>query len=270
MAKQQETQKRRVAAQQQDNRQKATQAKALRRKQLITGGVVAFMAVALIAPLTAGLIGNSNDTSLVPSTIPPTSSVPVSIPWVQGDAVGAEITGPTPCPATDGTAERTTQFAEAPPGCIDPSATYELTFDTDAGEFTLPIDPNLNETAANLAAVFGWYSTYEQTPVQALEGLMWVGSPGDAGFTLPSSEPAGEFGERYPVGSVLAIPSIEGGLSGALMVVMEEIGGATLELDPRYTVVGMIDDLSEMQAVYEAPQASEILVVNTVSVATAS
>jgi hypothetical protein len=256
--------------QQQVERQKATQAKALRRKQLITGGVVAFMAVALLAPLTAGLIGSSNNSSAIPSTIPPTSSVPVSIPWVQGDAVGAELTGATPCPATDGTAERTTQFAEAPPVCIDSAATYELTFDTAAGAFTLPIDPKLNESVANLAAVFGWYGTYEQTPVQALEGLIWVGSPGDAGFTIPLSEPVGEFGERYLVGSVLAIPSIEGGLAGALMVVMEEIGSATLELDPRYTLVGMVDDLSEVQAVYEAPQANEILVVDTVSVATAS
>src|SRR5688572_5413942 len=34
---------------------------------------------------------------------------------------GASVTGDTPCPAADGSAERTTSFEKAPPMCIDPA-----------------------------------------------------------------------------------------------------------------------------------------------------
>lgn len=263
MANKQQTKKRRVAAAQQAERQQTAAAKAARRRQLIVGGVVGFLALALIAPLTAGLIAD-NDSERPTAT---TTTAPVELPWAAGEQAGATITGPTPCPPTDGSAVRTTEFAEAPPLCIEPGAAYELTVDTEAGSFTLPLDSTVNEEVANLAAVLAWYRAYEQTPVIAASaGLLWIGSPGDAGFTVDAAPPAGSGDDLYPVGSVVAIPAISSGVNGALMVVLDEAGAALLRGDPRYVPVGMIDDLDAHQAVYDAPEAATTLVVETVTV----
>ena len=263
MANKQQTNKRRVAAAQQAERQQSAAAKAERRKRLLVGSVVGFLALALIAPLTAGLLAN-DDPEPPPVT---TTTASLELPWAAGEQAGATLTGPTPCPATDGSETRTTEFAEAPPLCIEPGAVYDFMVETAVGSFTLPLDSNVSEEATNLAAVLGWYGAYEQTPViSATGGLLWVGSPGDAGFTVDAPLPTGPVDERYPVGTVVAIPAITTGLNGALMVVLDEPGSLLLQADPRYVPVGMIDDLTAHQAVYDAPESDTTLVVDSVIV----
>ena len=44
------------------------------------------------------------------------------------------------CPAEDGSSERTLSFTEAPPVCIDESATYTATLDTTFGEIVVDLD----------------------------------------------------------------------------------------------------------------------------------
>jgi hypothetical protein len=259
----QQTKKRRVAAAQQMARQQAAATKAERRKRLLVGGVVGFLALALIAPLTAGLIAN-DDPEPLPVT---TTTAPLELPWAAGEQAGASITGPTPCPATDGSEVRTTEFGEAPPLCIEAGATYGLTFETSVGSFTLPVDSTRSEEAANLAAVLAWYRAYEQTPViSATGGLLWVGSPGEAGFTVDAPLPDQPVTERYPVGTVVAIPAISSGVNGALMVVLDDAGSQLLQADPRYVPVGTVDDLAEHQAVYDSPESDSTLVVDSVRV----
>ncbi|MEZ5246678.1 MAG: hypothetical protein R2707_16385 [Acidimicrobiales bacterium] len=263
MAKKQQTKKRRVAAAHQMERQQRAAAKAERRKRLIVGGVVGFLALALIAPLTAGLLAN-NDPEPAPVT---TSTAPIELPWAAGDQAGATLTGPTPCPAIDGSEIRTTEFAEAPPLCIEPGAVYDLTVDTEVGSFTLPLDSTVSEEVANLAAVLGWYRTYEQSPVISLAGgLLWIGSPGNAGFTIDPPPSATPVAERYPAGTVAAIPSTTTGVNGALIVVLDETGSLLLQADPRYVPVGMIDDLTAHQAVYDTTESDTTLVVDSVRV----
>lgn len=262
MAKKQQTQKRRVAAANQMARQQAAAAKAARRKQLIVGGVVGFLALALIAPLTAGLIGSDD-----PEPPPVTTTTLVDLPWVSAENAGATITGPTPCPATDGSAERTTEFEQAPPICIEAGALYDMTVETSAGSFSVPIDTNLDATAANLTAVLGWYHAYEQTPVAAAGGLMLIGGAGDPGFTIPLDPPTDSADELYPVGSVVALPSIDNsGITGTLVVVLNEGGATVIRTDPRYIPVGMIDDLSDHQLVNDAAEVEGFLLIDSVSV----
>ena len=263
MANNQQTKKRRVAAAQQMERQQRAVAKAERRRRLIVGGIVGFLALALIAPLTAGLLVDDDPEPPPVST----TTVPLELPWASGEQAGASLTGPTPCPATDGSATRTTEFAEAPPLCIEPGTVYDLTFDTAVGSFTLPVDSGVDEDVANLAAVLGWYRTYEQSPVISLTGgLLWIGSPGNPGFTLDPTPPTTPVAERYPIGTVAAIPSTTTGVNGALIVVLDETGSLLLQADPRYVPVGMIDDLTEHQAVYDSPESDTTLVVDAVTV----
>lgn len=263
MANKQQTKKRRVAVAQQIDRRQAAAAKAERRKRLLVGGVVGFLALALIAPLTAGLIANDDPEPPIVTT----TTAPLQLPWAAGEQAGASITGPTPCPATDGTEVRTTEFGEAPSLCIEAGGIYELTFDTAVGSFVVPLDSNISEEVTNLAAVLAWYRAYEQTPViSATGGLLWIGSPGDAGFTVDAPLPDQPVAERYPIGTVVAIPSITSGVNGALMVVLDEPGSLLLQSDPRYVPVGTIDDLSAHQAVYDTPESDSTLVVDSVTV----
>lgn len=264
MANKQQTKKRRVAAARQVERQQVAAAKAERRRRLIVGGIVGFLALALIAPLTAGLIVDDDPVT--------TTTLPLELPWAAGEKAGATLTGATPCPATDGTEIRTTEFGEAPPLCIEPGATYELTFETGVGSFTVPVDSARSEEAANLAAVLAWYRAYEQTPVISLSGgLLWIGSPGEAGFTVEAPLPDVPVADRYPVGTVAAIPADNGvGINGALMVVLDEPGSLLMQSDPRYVPVGTIDDLSAVQAVYDTPESDTTLEVDSVTVEQAS
>ncbi len=53
---------------------------------------------------------------------------------------GASVTGATPCPAADGSAERTTSFEDAPPMCIDPAKSYTATLTTTEGDIVIALD----------------------------------------------------------------------------------------------------------------------------------
>ena len=242
-----------------------------RRQKLIVGG----LAFALIAPLTAGLIGvtlgNSGGSgsnpppATLPSTIPPE---PISLPWVPAEFAGATITGPTPCPTNDGSTERTTAFEQAPPVCIGEGATYELAFETPAGAFSLPINSAFDLDAANLAVVLALYQSYESTPVTAVRnaGLLTVGSLGDAGFTIPAAPPTGPLEELYPVGSVVALADIDQTVSGSLSVVVDEVGQSFLQRSARHVIVGMIDDMTEIQAIFDSPGTDQSILIDSVTV----
>lgn len=229
----------------------AAAAKRERRKRLWVGAVVGFLALALIAPLTAGLILNSSDNDAVSTT---TTTLP-ELPWLPPAQAGAVLAGATPCPATDGTAERTTGFETAPPMCIDEQSIHELTFTTADDEFSVPVDASLDAQAANLAVTFARYRTYEGTTVNrfAEDGLLWIGGVGgDTGFTIPSSfVPGGA--DPYPVGSVVLVSETgTGRVDGKIAVVLDEAGGALLALEPRHVVVGMVDDVEALRAVADA------------------
>lgn len=266
MAKNKDVQKRRVAAAEQAARQQTASKKRERRRQLGVGAVVGFLALALIAPLTAGLIANNSDST--PDTVPPaTVPEPIDLPWVPPELEGAAITGATPCPATDGSAERTTSFEEAPPSCIDDGASFDVAFETPAGPLTLPIDSSLNPDVANLVVTLANYQAYESTPLTATDsGLIAVGSSGDTGFTLPVTPRVSTLEDPYPIGSVVALVDVDNTVSGSLVVVANELGSALLATSPTHIVIGRIDDLSEVEAIVEAPRDDVIPLIDGVAV----
>jgi len=73
---------------------------------------------------------------------------------------GATLTGPTPCPPADGSAERTTSFEQAPSGCADPDTTYTAVFTTNLGTIRVALDaatmPNTTSNFISLAR-YGYY-----------------------------------------------------------------------------------------------------------------
>ncbi len=223
---------------------------------MIVGGVVGFLAIAMIAPLGAGLLIRDSESDEVDTTptIPLTTDPPT---LVDDEYAGATLTGPTPCPTTDGTQERTTSFETAPPTCIEAGVTYATIIDAGpTGAFTVTIDPSLAPEAANLFVTFADYGVYDQAFVTPLApGITVLGGEGDAGFSLTAAEPPAD-GE-YDVGSVVMFTRIDGSIQGQFLVVTTEEGAAALEENPVHPIIGEITDgLDVAEALYDASLAA--------------
>lgn len=123
--------------------------------------------------------------------------------------LGASITGPTPCPPTDGSATRTTSFAEAPPMCIDPNKTYTAQVATTAGDFTIALDATKAPMTVNNFVVLSRYKFYDGVPFHrvipgfVVQGGDATGNPagtGSPGYTVNDELPAAV--AEYVPGSV--------------------------------------------------------------------
>src|SRR5687767_9996477 len=82
----------------------------------------------VVAGAIAILSGDDADDTATETTDTTGDDTTTTVPGAPVDIVlpgaGAAITGDTPCPAADGSAERTTSFEKAPPTCIDPAKSY--------------------------------------------------------------------------------------------------------------------------------------------------
>lgn len=120
---------------------------------------------------------------------------PVSIPI---PAPGASITGETPCPAADGSEERATTFAQAPPTCIDATKTYTAVLKTSEGDITIALDPVASPIAVNNFVVLARYHYYDGVAFHRIvpgfvnQGGDAVGptpGTGGPGYNLPDESP---------------------------------------------------------------------------------
>ena len=175
---------------------------------------IAAIAVVVLALIGLGLfLTRDRDTDVAADGNPPTTSadgaeivdrngdptgtgVPGEVPAeVPPPGAGASITGPTSCPAADGSSERTTTFEQAPPMCIDPAKTYTATFETNLGPFTVALDAATMPGTVNNFVVLARYHYYDGTSVFRIDPSIDVfqsGSPGTnsasdpgPGYTIP-------------------------------------------------------------------------------------
>jgi len=237
----QELNKRRVSAERADQRRETTVVRKDRRKRLILGSMVGFLALAMIAPLAAGLLASDSDpvSTNQPIETLPTTTTPPSL--IDPAFAGAALTGETPCPATDGSQERTTQFETAPPLCIDPATGYDatLTLGDNLSAITISIDPAAAPEAANMfvtLANYGAYDTALVTPI--FPGLTIIGGDGDAGFTIGATEPPAD--GIYPIGSVVMFTSIDGSLEGQIVLITSEEAAELLAENSVHPIIGAI------------------------------
>jgi cyclophilin family peptidyl-prolyl cis-trans isomerase len=169
----------------------AAQAEAAKRKRTRTGLVLGIVVVILVAAtLAIGGLGGDDDgddvatdatTTSVAGDTTTTTGVPIPEP-------GATIDGETPCPAADGSAERTTTFAQAPPMCIDPARTYTATFTTTAGVVEVALDTETTPIATNNFVVLSRYGYFDDTALFRTNsdiGIIQGGSP----HTQTNSDP---------------------------------------------------------------------------------
>jgi cyclophilin family peptidyl-prolyl cis-trans isomerase len=169
----------------------AAQAEEAKKKRLRTAVIIGGVVVVLVAAtLALGGLGGDDDgddvatdgsTTTIFPEITTTTGVPIPAP-------GATIDGETPCPADDGSAERTTTFAQAPPMCIDPEGTYTATFTTTAGDVQVELDTVTTPIAANNFVVLSRYHYFDETALFRTNsdiGIIQGGSP----HTQTNSDP---------------------------------------------------------------------------------
>lgn len=169
-----------------------------------------------------------------------------------GDAVevvlpgaGASITGETPCPAADGSAERTTSFEQAPPMCIDEAKAYTATIATTEGDIVIELDDAAAPQTVNNFVVLARYHFYDNVPFhRIIPGFMnQAGDPvgptpgtGGPGYNIPDELPTGD--DPYPTGTLAMANTGQPGTGGSQWFITVEGGGA--QLTPTYTAFGHV------------------------------
>jgi len=251
-----ELQKRRVRAEKQVARDRAPAASSAPRNRLARSVLVAFLALMLIAPLTAGLIAatTSDDPEPIELTVDDVPTTTFAPTLVDPGFEGIQLIGPTPCPATDGTQERVTSFSEAPPMCLEADEIVTVSLDTLGGDVELTIDAAADPVGANLFVALARYGVYESAPIYDFGGVVTLGGSGDAGFRVAGAQPPAD--GRYPVGSVVMLMDFDDQIEGQVVIVTNEDGSAALEAENRDPVIGMVTDGLEAFAAIRDLQAA--------------
>jgi len=237
-----DVQKRRVAAERAEQQRVEVRATRDRRRRWGTGLLVGFLALALIAPLTAGLIGGSDSDPEIEEIEAIDGPQPATLAPIPA---GAASTGATECPATDGSQERTVSFEEPPPMCIDPALDYRVSLVTDLGTIVITVDPDLNAEAANVFVTMARYGVYDDMPFSLLvpEGLAESGDPlgQDIGFRV-TAEPSG----GVAAGDVVMFADIDGAYASAFAVASTDQMAAQLSADAVNPPVGAVTSGAEV------------------------
>ena len=108
---------------------------------------------------------SSSDTTVASSdtTIAASDTTIASLTPTLSTTPGEQIEGDTKCPATDGTAVRTTNFSKAPPMCIDAKKSYTATFNTSEGTIEIALDTKKTPKTVNNFVTLSRYKYYDSS-----------------------------------------------------------------------------------------------------------
>ncbi len=204
---------------------------------------------------------NEFEPASIPTTIAdadatvPETSPPLDLPEIAAPAAGAEITGPTECPAVDGSSERTTAFAEAPPMCIDPTKSYTAAVETTKGTFTIDLNAEGAPETVNNFVVLARYHYYDDVPFHriipgfVIQGGDAVGQPqlgaGNPGYQIDDELPE----TAYEIGSV-AMANSGPNTNGSQFFVVT--GNDATQLPLAYSNFGFVSDGLDVATAIEA------------------
>jgi cyclophilin family peptidyl-prolyl cis-trans isomerase len=161
---------------------------------------------------------------------------------------GAAITGDTPCPAADGSAERTTSFEKAPPTCIDPAKTYTATVATTEGDVVIELDAEGSPISVNNFVVLARYHFYDNVAFHRIvPGFVdQAGDPvgptpgvGGPGYTIPDEPPADPT-TAYAPGTVAMARTQEPNSTGSQFFFVIGDDNGALASAGTYAVLGTI------------------------------
>ncbi|MEZ5142556.1 MAG: peptidylprolyl isomerase [Acidimicrobiales bacterium] len=254
-----------------------------RRNQRLVGVLGLLMIIALVAGLLlaagrSGSTGASSGTSVAPSTAPssvPSTTVPegppVSIPAVPP---GATLTGPTPCPAEDGSSPRTTSFAGPPPTCVEKGSEFIVTIRTPKGDIKALVSTDNAPAVVNNFIVLARYHYWDGAPISLIKSRSWfevdstfANPPGvtSPGYTIDSDAPPQAY---TPVTLGMAVEPGTKKVGGTMVV---GIGEQVVGLPQTTPVIGLVLDGADAvrqigQAGTQSGQPTEVLDITTVIV----
>ena len=218
-----------------------------RRRYIRIGGAVV---VALLAALAYSLLSGGDDKVNVATgdstttTAAAGASVPVTAP-----APGATLTEPTPCPAADSSAQRTTTFASAPPTCIDAAKSYTAKITTSVGELTIALDQAKAPLAVNNFVVLARYHYYDGLPFHRIvtDFVAQVGDANPENGQLGTGGPGYSFADELPaspqdyVPGVLAMANSGPNTNGSQFFIFVGPSNPFLT-NPAYTIFGQVTE----------------------------
>jgi cyclophilin family peptidyl-prolyl cis-trans isomerase len=152
------------------------------------------MAIVLGIMLFLSTRGSDEDEVATTGTTPSSTTIPTgtTVPKVPAPpGPGAAITGETPCPADDGSAERTTTFAQAPPMCLEEGVDYVAVIETDRGQVQVALDTENAPGTANNFAVLARYHYYDNTALFRTDPSIDIIQGGSPHSNSPSDQGPG-------------------------------------------------------------------------------
>ena len=179
----------------------------------------------------------------------------------------------TPCPPSEGAAERVTQFPEAPPMCIDPSKTYTAALDTSLGAITIALDAAAAPKTVNNFVFLARYRYYEGIIFHRIINSFMCqgGDPTGTGTGGPGYKFADELPapNTYKIGSV-AMANAGPNTNGSQFFLVS--GPSGVGLPPQYSLFGQITEgLDVLEAMQNVPTARgdrpvDDVVINSVTI----
>jgi peptidyl-prolyl cis-trans isomerase B (cyclophilin B) len=237
---------------------RAAQLRAQRRQRFVILGVILVFAAVVVGGAVIllddddGEAATDSTTTTLGGTAPDdTGSTTTTTDVLPAAPEGRTLTGATPCPATDGSEERVSQFAQAPPTCIETGEALEAVIETSAGPITIALDAEAAPTMVNNFVVLARYHYFDGLPFHRLvpdfvaqtgsSGIPDYGS-GGPGYDMPDVEkPTG----AYAPGDVAMARS--DAVSGSQFFLVASEGGAA-QLTPEYPLFGRVTEGLELVA----------------------
>ena len=187
---------------------------------------------------------SSSDTTVAASdtTIAASDTTIASLTPTLSTTPGEQIEGDTKCPATDGTAVRTTNFTKAPPMCIDAKKSYTATFDTSEGTIVIALDTTKTPKTVNNFVTLSRYKYYDGSFIFRTDPSIDIIQGGgesntdDPGYTI---EDEGN-GYKYTEGDIVMARTGEINSAGGQFFIVTGPNASALDSQGTYVVFGKI------------------------------
>ncbi len=254
-------------------------AKTLKRVLKVGGLVAVALLAAFLYATFAREDSSSTDTAQNPTSTSVADETTASTVALSAPAAGKTIAGTTPCPAANGSDERTTTFASAPAMCIDTAKTYKAVVSTNKGDFTIVLDPKTAPLAVNNFVVLSRYHYYDGVPFHRIVND-FVAQAGDANpknGRLGTGGPGYSFADELPaspsayVPGVVAMANSGPNTNGSQFFIF--VGPSNpFTANPSYTVFGKVDPGMDttvpaiMAAGTDDAGVTEAVIINSVTI----
>lgn len=222
----------------------ARQRTARRRRTLVAAVLVGLLILGVASVVSGGGGGGDQAAKATTTTGPVKTSLPS----------GQAVSGATPCPPADGSAVRTTSFAQAPPMCIDPAKTYVAEIKTDKGDMTVALNAAAAPQTVNNFVTLSRYRYFDGVAFHRIIPGFVVqgGDPKGDGTGGPGYTIADEFPQagQYQLGSLAMANTGQPSSGGSQFFIITGPQGQALP--PQYALFGQVTQGLEVAKAIEA------------------